>query len=173
MHVPDNSSHPDKRSHRQRGLRRRRKFQAEIVQGLRSIEGVEYLGKCTRTRAILAEHGLPIGEIGVHRVALRGTVLHVIGISNRLWYSQQHGALKTALSRMGARGHRFATIPQRAIEGLLDSPNTSAAMFFDMVLHRAIRTDVGELRPCAAKNHEHDPVGCFAVALSTGAACLG
>ena len=149
---------------------RRRKFMAAIAEGLRSTRGVRVLGKDKATRRLLQEYGLPAAELVVQKVAVGDQVVHVIGIPNKLWYCPETtGALSMVLRRMTDLGHRCLSIPQRAIEAL-GRTGPRPDVFFDLVLSRALRGPSGHQEICCA-NDTHDPTGCFAIRVSTGAGC--
>ena len=170
MHT--SSVHIERRHvpHRERSGRRRRKFMAIMAHGLRATKGVKLLGKDKTTRQLLEEHGLPAAELVVHKVVFGEQVVHVIGIPNKLWYCQETtAALRLVMQQMTAVGHRCLSIPQRAIEAL-GRTGPRPEVFFDLVLGRALREAPGHREVCCG-NDTHDPTGCFAMRVSTGAGC--
>jgi hypothetical protein len=143
---------------------------AIMAHGLRATKGVKLLGKDKTTRQLLEEHGLPAAELVVHKVVFGEQVVHVIGIPNKLWYCQETtAALRLVMQQMTAVGHRCLSIPQRAIEAL-GRTGPRPEVFFDLVLGRALREAPGHREVCCG-NDTHDPTGCFAMRVSTGAGC--
>jgi hypothetical protein len=171
MFLDVQSAHCSGRVHRDRKGRRQRKFHSSIVETLRGIEGITFLGKDRRAAEMLGRLGLPPRETTVCRVGIDGRVVHVIGVSNRIWHARDcQSLLDAALKQLKALGHRCATIPQRAVEALPHSGFTNSSTFFDLILHRACRDDVMDLEPCRF-SPSHDPLGCYAVNISTGRSC--
>lgn len=155
--------------HRDRASKRRRRFLAIIAEGLRSATGCRFLGKDIKTAKLLKRHGIPAEDIGINLVALGDQVLHVVAVPNRFWYCRETSrSLHQAKAAAASQGQRWLMIPQRTIEALASRNDIRPSEFFDLVLHRAMMNGPYD-DDC--RDRYHDPSGCYAMRLATGAGC--
>lgn len=168
MRISEEPILADKRHHSQRSQRRRRRFQADLVLGLRQVDGPRFANSDKRLKQTLVAHGLDPADVGVHSLVFRDEVVHVLGVSNRVWYSETSARLlSTVLRHLGQMGHRFVSIPQRAMEALDGTAHVPNLV--TMLLAVPSPSSVEPFPNCGT--FFHPPSGCAAVRIATGRHC--